>query len=254
VKTAQEIMGERDDRFWAGFLGIAADDWKTAGVSVRAHVGLVGYDGLWSFGHREHTVLSVPPGWVAQLAGRVQGRRHDELLEAAVLREMLGADLERVIGPVFQGSLEPGRFRPRRLPGVRAVGAADAAALDEFRAACGPDGWETGGLEEAAERRMACFEGGRIVAMAGYRAWTHEAGDPCVLTHPEFRGRGFGAAVVGAVVEGALAAGKVLLYQTLEENRPAVGLALRLGYEPYARHLAARLKADSPSTVPLPRP
>jgi len=74
--------------------------------------------------------------------------------------------------------------------------------------------------------------------MAGYRPWGDHAGDPCVLTHPEFRGRGYGTAVVSSVVAEALEEGKLLLYQTLEANRGAVQLAVNLGYEQYARHVA----------------
>ena len=58
--------------------------------------------------------------------------------------------------------------------------------------------------------------------MAGYRAWSDIAGDPCVLTHPAYRAKGRGAAVVSMIVARALEDGKTLLYQTLEANAPAV--------------------------------
>lgn len=48
----------------------------------------------------------------------------------------------------------------------------------------------------------------------------------------------------------ALANGELLPYQTLESNRAAVGLALSLGYERYANHLAVRLKRDAPGPHP----
>jgi GNAT superfamily N-acetyltransferase len=96
----------------------------------------------------------------------------------------------------------------------------------------------------------AHFDGKRITAMAGYRPWNDYAGDPCVLTHPEFRRRGQATAVVSAVVAAALDEGKLLLYQTLEANRGAVQIALNLGFEQYARHVAVRLKRESPSNPP----
>jgi hypothetical protein len=43
----------------------------------------------------------------------------------------------------------------------------------------------------------------------------------------------------------ALAVGRLLLYQTLLSNRPAVSLALRLGFERYATLLAVRLVPDA---------
>jgi predicted GNAT family acetyltransferase len=99
----------------------------------------------------------------------------------------------------------------------------------------------------------AYLDGERVTAMAGYRPWSDRAGDPCVLTHPKFRGRGCGTAVVSAVVAAALEEGKLLLYQTLEANRGAVKIAVRLGYRQYARHVAVRLKRESPSNPPLQR-
>ena len=74
-----------------------------------------------------------------------------------------------------------------------------------------------------------------------------------MLTHPEFRRRRYGSAVVSLVVATALEEGKLLLYQTLEANRGAVRIALNLGYEQYARHVAVRLKREAPSNLPLRR-
>lgn len=84
--------------------------------------------------------------------------------------------------------------------------------------------------------------------MAGYRARREEVGDPCIMTHPTFRGGGRGAAVASAVVAAALSNGKLLLYQTLESNEASVRLALSLGYERYANHVAVRLRREAPDT------
>ena len=124
-------MGIRDERFWAGFLGVMPSDWDVPGVSIRPHSGLAGYKGVWCFRCREHTVISAPAGWVAPLERKHRGSH---------------------------GTPD----RPR------------------------------------------------------------------------------------TVVQRALHAGKLLLYQTLEANSGAVRIALRLGYEQYARHLAVRLRNESP--------
>src|SRR5262249_28223021 len=69
--------------------------------------------------------------------------------------------------------------------------------------------------------------------------------------HPGFRGRGCGTAVVSAVVEQGLREGRLLLYQTLEANRSAVQIALKLGYQQYGSHVAVRLKSETPSNAPV---
>jgi predicted GNAT family acetyltransferase len=153
----------------------------------------------------------------------------------------VGEDFDRFIGPTFQGSLDPGKFRPVSAPEVRSV-QLNEAAIDPFRAECGSSAWESSGLDEIKGRAAAYFQGTRIAAMAGYRPWSDLAGDPCVLTHPEFRGRGYGTAVVSAVVNQALQEGNLLLYQTLEANQGAMRIARTLGFKQYARRVAVRLK------------
>jgi GNAT superfamily N-acetyltransferase len=253
-------MGSRDDQFWAEFLGIDSSKWESSGVSVRAHVGLAGYRGLWCFRRCFHevdragssralgwgrVVVSAPAGWVASPTARLERCDPDALFDETFLTELLDGDFERLIGPSFQGCLRPGGFRPAPSRNVRFIARSDAAAVDRFRAECGDDEWNNSGLDKVKQHMTAHFDGTRIVAMAGYRPWNNHAGDPCVLTHPEFRQRGCGTAVASAVVAATLEEGILLLYQTLESNRGAVRTALNLGYEQYARHIAVRLKRAS---------
>ena len=60
-------MGDRDDAYWARFLGIEPLDWGDPGVSFRAHVGLSGYQGVWCFRHNDRVVVSAPPAWLPHL-------------------------------------------------------------------------------------------------------------------------------------------------------------------------------------------
>jgi GNAT superfamily N-acetyltransferase len=247
-------MGSGDDQFWAKYLGVDPSDWASEGISVRAHVGLVGYGGLWCFRRRDRIVVSVPAGWATTLKESLENCEPDALFEETLLKEVLGSDFERLIGPVFQGCLDIGRFRPAPFTNARLVVPSDAAEVQQFRSECGAEAWEVGGLDEVKGHMAAYVDGHKIRAMAGYRPWNDLAGDPCVLTHPEFRRRGYGAGVVSSVVAAALDEGKTLLYQTLEANRGAVQMALNLGYEQYASHVAVRLKRESPSNSELQRP
>ena len=238
-------MGVRDDRFWAGFLGVDPADWASAGVSVQPHVGLRGYRGFWCFRRKQRTVVSAPASWVPRLSEIIGGRSGEDLMLPAFWSRALPHDFERAIGPVFQGCLDGARFEHEPDRSVRPVDDADGLAVDTFRTLCGSD-WNM--PDNADLWRHAHFEEGTITAMAGYRGWSDDAGDPCVITRPDARSGGRGAAVTSAVVAEALANGKLLLYQTLESNEPAVRIARSLGYDRYARHLAVRLTSNSPDT------
>jgi ribosomal protein S18 acetylase RimI-like enzyme len=239
-------VGRLDDAFWAQFLGIDSDEWNLPGISYRVHVGLSGYQGFWCFRRNDRVVVSAPSRWLERLEVLLSGWDQDRLMTCEALAEALGADFERAIGPAFQGCLEPSRFAHRADARVRKLSLADQSLIDRFRIECRTDAWDSSGLAKAELWRYACFQGDRIMAMAGYRRWRGQAGDPCVLTHPDFRGQRCGAAVTAAVVADALANEELLLYQTLESNQAAVRLALALGYERYGNHVAVRLKRDSP--------
>lgn len=239
-------MPSAADRFWAEFLGVDSEAWTTPGVSYRPHVGLLGFRGLWCFRRNDHVVVSAPMSWIPRLQELLSAWEPDRFMDQASLAHALGANFERSIGPAFQGHLPLERLKSApAVPGIRKLQLKDERAVNLLRAACAPD-WEISGLDAAGSWRHAYFERGTITAMAGYRARSDQAGDPCILTHPDFRGQQRGTAVTRAVVREALAHGKVLLYQTLESNSAAVRIALALGYERYATHIAVRLKNDSP--------
>lgn len=237
-------MGRADDIFWAEFLGVTPEEWDTPGLSLRKHAGLT-YRGLWSFRRKGRTVVSAPAGWVTALSTLVS-QLNEPFLDENEWRAILGDDFELAIGPAYQGCLDPTHFRKAHDGDTRFVDQIDPA-IAEFRSECSEDDWH---LDKVEGPIAACFVGSKIVAGAGYRSWSETAGDPCVTTHHDHRGRGFGSAVVSAVVERALGEGKTLLYQTLEANLGAVGVARKVGYEQYATHLAVRLKRDAKEVEP----
>lgn len=239
-------MACRADSFWAQFLGVDTGEWTTPGVSYRAHVGLRGYRGFWCFRRNDRVVVSAPLLWIPRLREMLSGWELERLMDPASLACALGANFDRSIGPAFQGFLRPERFSEAyAVAGIRKLRPGDAAMVSLLQADC-PSEWTTSGLDEAGAWQHACVEGDKITAMAGYRARSNEAGEPCILTHPQFREQGQGTAVASAVVRDALARSKLLLYQTLDSNSSAVRIALTLGYERYATHIAVRLTGDSP--------
>lgn len=230
----------RYDAFWATFFGLEPVRLQRAGVNIVRHAQLGNYPGIWFFARGPTVVVSAPDAWVDRL--RSQTDRIEGLPGPALLRTLLGRDPARVIGPAYQGCLLPDAFRPVHDGNVRALTPSDERDVGDLRSSCGSEEWEHSALS-AAETRFGYFCANRLVAVAGLDQWSAEAGGPGVLSHPEYRGRGYGTAVVSAVVERALAAGKLLLYQTLLEYVAAVGIARRLGFREYARHIAVRLEA-----------
>jgi predicted GNAT family acetyltransferase len=157
------------------------------------------------------------------------------------LLSLPGDEAERVIGPAYQAYLEPANFRP--LPSTaRLLTAEDEEALHRLSLACEEEEWESSTIEADHQPNFGCFENDQLVAVANYRMWSQTAAMPGVITHPQFRGRGYAKRVLSAATAHGLDNGFLMLYQTLQSNTPAIATAQSLGYQPYASHLAVRLR------------
>ena len=112
---------------------------------------------------------------------------------------------------------------------VEELGAADA---DEVMALVGitePGPFERGTLEMG--RYLGVREGGRLVAMAGERMKPPGHTEvSAVCTHPDFRGRGLGEALVRQVAAPIQAAGHLPFLHVHRANAGAIALYERLGF------------------------
>jgi GNAT superfamily N-acetyltransferase len=231
------------DAFWAEFFGIEPERLREESMLVVKHARLGAYSGIWFFTREASRIVSAPEAWVEPLRARSGEIAAAGLPGPELLRDLIGGDPERVIGPTYQGSLVSGAFRGVRDARVRRLQAADDEAVAALRAACSELDWDHSGLSGASEPRFGSFADGQLVAMGGLEGWSVDIANPGVLCHPAHRRRGHATAIVSAVVERAIADGKLMLYQTLLANEASVAIATRLGFAQYASHLAVRLQA-----------
>jgi GNAT superfamily N-acetyltransferase len=230
---------------WSRFLGVPASALRDPGMTVTGHAELGAYRGVWFFVRGRSAVVSAPPEWVARLEPLCRFAELEELLSPAWALRALGSAADNVIGPSFQGWLPEDRFRPVAPDGVRRSTHAVKDVVAALQPSCSAMEWEHGGIDAGAAEVWASHEGSRVAALGQLRRHRGGAVDPCVITHPAHRGRGHALRLVSAMSGEASSAGALVLYQTLFSNRPAIALALRLGFEEYARLLAVRLRADA---------
>ena len=232
---------QRIDATWAAFFGVSPAVFLLPGIQVVAHRQLADYQGVWLFRHHASLCLSVPPESVEGVQAAVGAYTVESLFSEASIRALLGSRIERIIGPAYQGYVERPQFRSAFHPRVRALSRADRAALQQLADACEVEAWQHADIAFDEPHAFGCFVDDHVVAVARYRPAWGEAATIGVVTHPSYRGHGYGRAAVSAATGQGLEAGCIVLYQTLLANVSSVALATGLGYQPYATHLAVRL-------------
>ncbi|HEY0076947.1 MAG TPA: GNAT family N-acetyltransferase [Abditibacteriaceae bacterium] len=230
------------EEFWAAFFGLDVPDFLSPEPKVVPHVGLQGYCGVWLFRRGSQLIVSAPPLLVSELSAVLQAKlnNHPIYLDDKEFIASLGGKVDKVIGPAFQGFLLETDFQSVSSD-ARLLTNQDEKALADLRAACEQDEWEHADIEMERHPLFGCFENECLVAVATYRIESEVAAFPGLITHPEFRGRGYGKAVLSKALEHGVNHDLLMLYQTLLTNKPAIAVAQTLGYRLYATHLAVRL-------------
>jgi GNAT superfamily N-acetyltransferase len=221
-------------------------DLSAGSTVVKAHgPQLVGYHGVYVWQLEDATIISTPPGWQAAAQAAVTGQAPTTLRDPAFWLATLGAAIERIVGPSYQGYVDAAAFRPAAsAPPVQRLGPADAPALERLAAACPRQEWTDSAIHFDHAPIFVHEYTGELMAAASAPQDGPGIASVGVITHPAWRGKGLGVAVVSALTADRLAWGFILHYQTLRANTPSVALARSLGYHDLATALGIRLRPE----------
>jgi RimJ/RimL family protein N-acetyltransferase len=239
---------ERVANYWQETFGVTDTEFASPGIRVHRNSGRVaGSDNALIFVHGDSCLISVPSGLVDVVRDRVADVDVDVDVKVKVkvspeaifapktIQKLFsGRIIERMIGPSYQGYTERNHFRPVVCEKVRRMSNQDRSAIDRLVQACDPTDWEVSGIVLENEPLFGYVRDGEVIALAGIIPWAPDAADPGLITHPAFRGQGYGKAVASAAMAHILDQGNVVLYQTLVDNRPSVRIAQSLGCQQYA--------------------
>mgnify|MGYP000365175353 CR=1 FL=1 len=233
---------KRTHNYWRDVVGLELDKVSSSPVivshqPVEGYHDFRGYHGAFILQRAESLAISVPPGLVRRIEEMVSSTKSSSL---KLLYEMFADYSDRIVGPAVQAFLEPDDFTPAHKGEARALSPNDFGLILDLQRACDPASWSHGGISPKDNDLFGSFAGVTLVSVAKLLPWNAKANNVGVVTHPAFRGRGYGAVAASAVVEKALEANKLVLYQTLKSNIGAIKLAQKLGFEIYGESLSIR--------------
>jgi GNAT superfamily N-acetyltransferase len=228
--------------FWAAHLGCGDAQLAQPGTwVVRSGPDLASYRGATVVSRPPACVLAVPDDWYELVASKVGHRPPAEVFDVSRLHEVFGTSVDQVIGPAWLGYADASDLRPAPTMGTRLLTDQDLPELRRLAAACGPVDWAHSGIDPARPPVFGCFAGAVLAAAGMLEPWGDRLLHVGIVTHPGYRGRGYGKAVVSAMTAHGLATGGVVQYRTLQANLPSVGIARTLGFQLFAQTLAVRL-------------
>lgn len=240
-QTAQLAMAE-----WATELGCPSQVLATAGTTVIRHGPAFGSQRV-AFAFAPTTisacVITVPADWYAAARAALTPLPPSQTFDARHLSRLFSRAVERVVGPAWQGHVDTDCFAPVDPRGARPLLAADRADLAALTNACDPCEWEASTVDPDRPPVFGCRADNRLVTAGTLTPWRGRFWHVGIVTHPGYRGQGYGRALVSAMTRYGLDHGWLLHYQTLLANAPSVAIARSLGYRQHAQTLAIRLSS-----------
>jgi len=136
--------------------------------------------------------VSAPPDLVETLMSLLQLRDVPDVFRGDTFVELLGDQVDQVIGPNWYGYVSRGGYRAGATRGCREIAVDDDHLIDLLREGCGVRDWAQASFDKAPAL-LRYFDFHNLVAASNLTDWRTGDDRIGVVTHPEFRGRGYGA-------------------------------------------------------------
>ncbi len=240
------VFEKRIDQTWANYWQCSPEVFDNPGATLRLRHNSSNAPAVHLSTIRNHTFIEHDQVDSDHLRAIVDGLPCAEIITADAIAARWSAheNAQRQVELVTHGLtfyLFPADLPTRHLPGgfaLRRLTDGDQEQLRQLE--------ETNSVEEVSEayvavdHEMACgvFQlGGQgetphlVTAASAYE----RAGfvDPGVITHSDFRKRGFGSAAVHALCQWAIRQDRIMQYRCDRDNVASQGVARRLGFKPY---------------------
>ncbi|MGB0385620.1 MAG: GNAT family N-acetyltransferase [Ardenticatenaceae bacterium] len=220
---------------WADYFECSVDALQQSGTLLFPREKYANTTGIiiWCIG--QHSCVEMDPAYVDDVKELLKSLPDGTSLRIAHLQAAWGAErtAENFSGPLYYWY--PANLPPLALAEpftLRQLTLDDADHMTALEEANTPEDVEEAYIAVDHLIAFGCFAGDQLVSAAsGYMRTGFM--DPGVLTHPDFRGKGLGKAVVRAMCEWSIAQNIIMQYRCNEKNLGSVGIAQALHFTPY---------------------
>ncbi|MBX3053946.1 MAG: GNAT family N-acetyltransferase [Caldilineaceae bacterium] len=231
---------------WADYWHCSPELFGVPGVSFRARLDSDSASVIHFTTIRQHTFIEHSPADGEQLQQIVDGLPLGKVVDASAVAAgwLPTNEHTRPIETLTRGlilHLFPDDLPERHLPGgfaLRRLTSGDDSHIRLLEEAVSLEDVSDAYVSVAHEIACGVFQlrgQGETPFLVTAASAYERAGfvDPGVLTHPQFRGRGFGSAAVHALCQWAFRQNRMMQYRCNRENAASLHLAQRLGFRGY---------------------
>ena len=236
---------ERISTYWSKFFGIEKESLSKPGLIVVPHNYLEEYQGAWIFKRNKRIIISVQPKELENTTQRTTRLEYEELnvFSRSTLDYIFGKNIERIIGPVYQGYYDNANTLIKISEAVQEINFKEhQEQIAQLSKSGDKDGWSNSSINNKAHGMYGYFHKGRIESISSYRLIRGNVAFIGVFTNPKFRGLNFSHEVMKKIVMDLTKRNILIRYQTLTSNKPSVRLAEKIGFNEFARNVAIRFK------------
>ncbi|NDJ54802.1 MAG: GNAT family N-acetyltransferase [Chloroflexi bacterium] len=219
---------------WANYYDVEVSQHQRPGTSFRVRANYDDHVQFWQID--QHVYVETAQPLMERVKALAQPGRALSGGEVRHAWEKLTPPIHATLDIGHLYYLYPADFQPCPPAAnfsLRKLTPSDKGLMDELHAANPEDEADEADVQVAHDHVVGVFHESQLVAAASIYRWRGFI-DPGVITHPDFRGRGLGKAVVSALCQHVLSAGLgIMIYRSNTENLGSVGIAKALGFSHY---------------------
>ncbi|MBO0800137.1 MAG: GNAT family N-acetyltransferase, partial [Blastocatellia bacterium] len=208
------------------------------------------YSGVRLFANGERLIIASPPARAELIKEATVGVIPEEAFSVDWLQRVFADDAEKILGPAEVCYADEASFRTEPNHNGRALLAKDYDAYRALVESLDPKEVEESGVRFPDSRcqfpdafsAFGVFSDDILCSVASYEVWEPSIAHIHIITHPNYRRRGYARAAVQALAAEALDRGLILQWRAVAWNEASLSLAHALGFEYYCSTLYIRLR------------